>query len=93
MLLKDFGFHPTDMEEPGPWRAKGARERPKRLYKNKQMKTNDQNLVLSNEYKVGGPWYMAGPARGGSPLCFPCFPGSQRGWAASLLPVWTEWRP
>lgn len=65
MLPKDFGLHPIDIEEPAPWRAKGASERPKQLYKNKQIKMSNQNLVLSNECTVWGFWHLAGPARGG----------------------------
>lgn len=79
MLLKDFGLHPTDMEEPGPWRAKGARERPKRLCRNKQMKTNDQNLVLSNECKVGVPGMWLAQPWEAHPSVSLAFPGSQRG--------------
>lgn len=93
VLPWDFGLHPIDIEEPGPRRAKGVRERTTQLYKNKPSETNDQNLVLSNACRVGGSWHLAGPATGGSAPRFPCFSWQPEGRAACLLPVWTECRP
>lgn len=70
-LLKDSGLHPTDMEEPGLRRAK--------LHENKQIKTNDQNLVLSNECKVRVPGVWLAPPGEIHPSVSLAFPGSQRG--------------
>lgn len=81
VLPEDLGLHPIDIKEPGPWRAKGARERAKQLHKNKQIKMSDQNLVLANERTVG-VLGLSGSSQGRLTLsASSAFPGS---WRAGL---------
>lgn len=87
VLPKDFGLQPIDMQEPGP-RRRGSQRETKAIVKNQQIKTSNQNPVLSNECKVWGSWHLAGPAKGGPtsllPRAFPGSPGGARPAVSSL---------